>query len=161
MDFQKKIETHVSEMKDWMHNHLNFTHKHHHNHCDMFMNLEHFSPRMEWLRITKILPGELVADIHKLTLVEHEKFLSAHFKVAKKMRELKHKKDILKLDIAEHCHLKESDFDKKIVSESLDALKKINKESRDLLIKESQRFFDAKEKTEDAVHDKIQEFLKK
>ncbi len=159
MDFQKKIETHISDMKDWMHNHLHFTHKQHH--CDMFMNLENFSPRMEWLRITKILPGELQADIHKLTLVEHEKFLSAHFKVAKKMKELEHKKNVLKLDIAEHCHLKESDFDKKIISESLEALKKINKESRELFLKESERFVDAKQKTEDAVHDKIQEFLKK
>ncbi|MDK2818675.1 MAG: hypothetical protein KFW21_04425 [Spirochaetota bacterium] len=159
MDFQKKIATHMNDAKNWMHNHLNFAHKKYH--CDMFMNMEEFSPRMEWLHLTNILPGELLEEIHLFALKEHEKFLSSHFKFAKKMKELHHKKEILHLDIIEHCHLKESSFDKKVISESLEALKKTNREYRDLFSQEKERFYEIKQNTEDAIYNKIQDFLKK
>ncbi|MGL5956938.1 MAG: hypothetical protein ACRC0X_10155 [Brevinema sp.] len=156
MDFPKKIEEKFSGVKHWMHSHL---HKHHHCCCmhdhDIFMDPTH------WLNVVKVLPAELVEEVRQMAHQEHEKFLSGHFQFSKQFKELEHKMEILRLDIAEHCHLKESNYDKKMISESLEELKKLKHKMREMIMKEKDSYLKVREELEDKVYTKIQSFLKK
>jgi len=162
MDLPKKVEEQISEVKSWFHEHF---HKHHcdcgyHCHCGV-PSLEHFNHHMHWLYLTKVLPGEVVSELHEISAKAHELFLGEHFKAAKKMKELEHKMEILRLDVTEHLHEKGTEFNKRIVSESLDALKKLKLEYTDLVDKEKERFSKVKKETEDKIYEKIQSYLKK
>lgn len=152
MNFQDNIDS----IKSWVQEHIPY----HHDHCGCH-DFDHFIKDTHWYHTLKHIPKELSTEIHDFCLQEHEKFLGAHFQFEKKYRTLKHKADMLVLDVKEHCHEKKDEFNKKIMSESLAELKKVREEMHDLTEKESARFFQVKKDVENKVHDKIQEFLKK
>ncbi|MGL4676550.1 MAG: hypothetical protein ACRCWI_02645 [Brevinema sp.] len=156
MDFPKKLEEQFLGAKHWIYNRF---HKHHH--CCNMHEYESFTDHNHWLTMAKILPVELVEEIRQMGHKEYEYFLSGHFQFSKQIKELEHKMEILRLDIMEHCHLKESNYDKKMISESLEELKKLKHKIREMIVKEKESYMKMSEELEDKVHVKIQSFLKK
>lgn len=152
MNFHEKIEEQILCAKNWVQHHTPHFHHHHHFYDD-------FTHQMHYM--TKILPSEITEELHFMYLKAHEEFLSEHFVFAKEYKKLEHKMDILKLDIAEHCHKKESEYDKRIVSESMAELKKVKDEMDKLIDKERERYNKFKKDIDDKIQNKIQEYLKK
>ncbi len=152
MNFHDRIEEQILSTKNWLRHHTpHFYHYHHHLHDD-------FAHQMYYM--TKILPSDLVEELHLMYLRAHEEFLSEHFTFAKEYKKLEHRMEILQLDISEHCHKKESEFDKKVVSESMAELKKVKDEMMDLADKEKNRYNKFRKDVDNKIHEKVQDFLK-
>ncbi len=115
----------------------------------------------DFLKLSYALPKDVVDDVTALYHKEKEGFLSEHFKFAKQYLEIRHKIDLLKLEIKEHVHTNPTKVDKQVISEALDSFKRLKDEIGDLTQKERQRAYKFERDLEHKVHAKIQAYLKK
>lgn len=154
MNFHENMERHLFGMKRFFHEHFQNLHQ-------LTQGMFCHDPHMHLHHLAKALPKEFLTELHSIYHQEREKFLSHHFQFAKEYRKLEHQMETLRLDVAEHCHIKESSFDKKVVSESLEALRKLRGTMLEMLSKERDRYIKFEVDTENKIYDKIHEFLNK
>lgn len=154
MNFHEKIHKGLSGIENFFHQYFHHPHYHtQHFFCHApHINLHHFA---------KSFPKDFLEELHGMYHQEKEHFLNDHFHFAREYKKLEHDMEILKLDISEHCHLHESNYDKKVIKESLEALRKLRHKMLDMVSKERERYAKFEIETEDKIYQKIHEFLNK